>query len=174
MLRYVKFLVVSERHKKTATANKESRPCVKWSLNYKRLKTIRNEVLINHFMKKVVAVDLLRDGSFFFTDKTLVFYKLKWSYKVDGRLRETVWEVKIDCYIVRRHPRDLHAKSVADMYLELITPVLLFLFQKRKFQITALIAKHFTALTSRGRKEGRKVYSNQNCFYSTGSLHKIT
>ena len=29
-------------------------------------------------------------GSFFFTDKTLVFYKLKWSHKGDGRLRETV------------------------------------------------------------------------------------
>ena len=42
----------------------------------------------------MVAVDLLRDGClqgfFFFTDKTLVFYKLKWSHKGDGRLRETV------------------------------------------------------------------------------------
>ena len=118
-------------------------------------------------------VDLLRDGSFFFTNKTLVFYKLKWSHKGDGRLRETVWEIKIDCYIVRRRPRDLHAKSVADMHLELITPVLLFLFQKRTFHIIALIAEHFTALTSRWQKEGRKVSCNQNCFCSTGSLHKI-
>ena len=148
---------------------KKADRCVKWSLNYKRSKTIRNEILINHFMKKVVVVDLLRDGSFFFTIKTLVFYKQKWSHKGDGRLRG---EVKIDCYIVRRRPRDLHAKSVANMYLELITPVLLFLFQKRKFHIIALIAEHFTALTSRGRKEGRKVYCNQNCFCSTGSLHK--
>ena len=152
---------------------KKADRCVKWSLNYKRLKTIRNEILIKYFMKKVVVVDLLRDGSFFFTDKTLVFYKLKWSHKGDGRLRETAWEVKRDCYIVRRRPRDLHAKSVADMYLELIAPVLLFLFQKRKFHIIALIAEHFTALTSRGRKEGRKVYCNQNCFCSTRSLHKI-
>ena len=152
---------------------KKADRCVKSSLNYKKSKTIRNEILIRHFIKKVVVVDLLRDGSFFFTDKTLVFYKLKWSHKGDGRLRETVWEVKIDCYIVKRRPRDLHAKSVADMYLELITPVLLFLFQKRTFHIIALIAEHFTALTSRGRKEGRKVYYNQNCFCSTGSLRKI-
>ena len=102
-----------------------------------------------------------------------MLYKLKWSHKGDGRLRETVWEVKIDCYIVRRRPRDLHATSVADMYLDQITPFLPFLFQKRKFHITALITEHFTALTSRGRKERRKVYCNQNCFCSTGSLHKI-
>ena len=67
---------------------KKADRCVKWSLNYKRLKTIRNEILIKYFMKKVVVVDLLRDGSFFFTYKTLVFYKLKWSHKGVGRLRD--------------------------------------------------------------------------------------
>ena len=126
----------------------------------------------------MVAVDLLRDGClqgfFFFTDKTLALYKLKWSHKADGRLRETVtlrgWKKLI--MIFRRRAGDLHAKSVADMYLELITPVLLFLFQKSKFHTTALIAEHFTALISRG-KEGRKVYCNQNWFCLTRSLHKI-
>ena len=107
----------------------------------------------------MVAVDFLRDvcwqGFFFFTDKTLVFYKLKWSHKGDGRLRETVTLRGWKKLIYLGDARDLHAKSVADMYLELITPVLLFLFQKRKFYITALIAKHFTALTSRERKGGR-------------------
>ena len=77
----------------------------------------RNEVLIKEGMKewssykvfdeKVVAVDLLRDGClqgfFFFTDKTLAFYKLKWSHKADGRLRETVtlrgWKKLIMIYL---------------------------------------------------------------------------
>ena len=130
------------------------------------------------FQEKVVAVDFLRDvcwqGFFFFLQTKL------WCFtNLNGRIKETVayerlshLEVGINWYIVRRRARDLHAKSVADMYLELITPVLLFLFQKRKFHITALIAEHFTALTSRG-KEGRKVYCNQNCFCSTRSLHKI-
>ena len=101
-----------------------------------------------------------------------MFYKLKWSHKGDGRLRETVTLRGWKKLIYLGDARDLHAKSVADMYLELITPVLLFLFQKRKFHITALIAEHFTALISRG-KEGRKVYCNKNCFRSTRRPHKI-
>ena len=70
----------------------------------------RNEVLIKEGMKewssykvfdeKVVAVDLLRDGCL---QGFLAFYKLKWSHKAEGRLRETVtlrgWKKLIMIYL---------------------------------------------------------------------------